>query len=282
MAIFNNPFPVLDNSFGNFSNYQFSVECISSKVENGIYSFGFKSAINEPIILDLIENKKVCFCIQLDCKPFIRKIYKAEDLYDEVTFEINYEDIPSNFHFEFTPLLITETPLDYKNENADTPICNYTFKLQKNQIIGSHTSLKISFETGYETFESSPIIKFFRLNPPEKPKNGSMDIRLDLPFIKVSVSSEDFDLFTKVNSLESKLLDTVVTFPILQYTLHEFINDKESYLEKEWAQNLNNQFNIFDINDSDEILNAIHYILKSPHSNFFDFYIKKYEIYTND
>lgn len=282
MAILNNPFPVLDNYFGNFSNHQFSVECISSKVENGIYSFGFKSEINEPIILDLINSKKVSFCIQLDCKPFIRKIYKTNELSDEVNFEINYEDIPANFYFEFTPLLITEIAFDYRNENADTPINNYTFKLQKNQIIGSHASLKISFETGYETFESAPLIKFIRLTPPEKPKNGSMDIRLDLDYIKVSVSSEDFDLFTKINSLESKLLDTVLTFPILQYTLHEFINDKDSYLEKEWAQNLNNLFNIFDLNDSDEILSAIDSILKSPHSNFFDFYIKKYDTNSND
>ena len=278
MSIFNNPYPLLNNQIGNFSNYKFSVELSENfRIENGIYNFNFQMEVDEPIINSLIENGDASFCIQTDSKPFYRKLFKSTLNKKEVVIEINYEEIPSEFTFEFTPLIITEKSIKYHNDNADSPMNLYNFSLQKNQIIGSHPSIKISFDRGYQNYENANLIQFIKLPNSKKPINGTMDIKLDdHNFIKIYLSEEKFLLFKEINKQDPKILDAVLTFPILQYTLTEVLINREDYQDKGWANILNDEFDIFELNDTESIFKKIDEILQSPQINYFNYYLKKY------
>ena len=113
MAIFNNPHPLLDNNSGNFKAYSFNVELTDCSVDSGVYKFHLSADIDEDYILQLINEKKVSFVIQIENKPFYIQTFKAQDSQLEVKIEIKYDTVSSDFSFDITPLLITNCPLSY-------------------------------------------------------------------------------------------------------------------------------------------------------------------------
>mgnify|MGYP000194423072 CR=1 FL=1 len=76
------------------------------------------------MIIQLRQNQKVNRQYQKKQIPLKSTLNKKE-----VVIEINYEEIPSEFTFEFTPLIITEKSIKYHNDNADSPMNLYNFSL---------------------------------------------------------------------------------------------------------------------------------------------------------
>jgi hypothetical protein len=279
MAIFNNPFPLLDNEKGNFSDWTFDCELKDSKIENGKYYFHFKATLDEEVIENLIEEEFVSFVIKVESRPYFYKFFKSgsDSLY-EVKFELDYKDVSSNFSFNFTPLLITNQAFAYKNENADSPLNEYTFNLTSNQIIGSCPALKLTFQKAYRTIDSGPLIKVVRYKAPKKPEAGTMDIKLnDMDQIIVYLSDSTYDKFIEVNKRDPKLLDSLVALPVLQFALSEVLNDNSGVRELEWAKLLDREFEIFEMDNQEDVLNKCDEILNGSIPSFLDHFIKKYD-----
>jgi len=278
MPIFNNPHPLLDNEKGNFNSHEFSCELIESNIKKGLYTFYFVAHITEPNILKLIESDLVLFAIKVDCKPYYSKIFKSSaEANLEVNIAIDYEDIPADFSFEFTPLLITNSKLDYQNSNADFPMNNYIFNLSKNQIIGSHNSLKLKFQRGYKLFDSGPLIKIVRLPDNRKPNCGTMDIKLSEQFnIIVQLNDIVYNKFLKINSMDSRLLDNLLSLPILQYVLFNLMQNDQNH-DKEWAQMLDREYDVLNLDSPEDILGKCDEILEAPLPKFIDYFEKKYD-----
>ena len=278
MAIFNNPYPLLDNVLGNFKDNNFNVELAECSVENGIYKFHLKADIDEENILELINSGKASFAVKIENKPFYVESYKANpETPFEIKVDIEYGSISSDFSFGITPIIVTNTPILYENSNADSPMCEYSFNLSNHQIIGSHSSLKLSFERGFRKIISGPLIKLVKLVPPNKPRAGSMDINLnDEDYIQVKISELNFNKFIALNRKEPKLLDALVTLPVLQYTLSELIMNPD-LRDKGWAKLLNDEYSLYDeLTDQESVLVKCDEILKSAIPSFVDYFDKKY------
>jgi hypothetical protein len=277
MAIINNPYPLLDNDKGNFDDHHFDVEITECYINEGVYYFKFKAQIDEENIFNLIHDSKASFAIKVENKPFYVKIFRtSEKSLFEIDIEIKYENVSSDFSFEFTPLILTNTSFEYINSNADLPICNYSFQLNANQIIGSHSTIKLSFERAYRKINSGPLIKVVKLQPPLKPKAGTMDISLnEEDCIKVTLSEDTYKKFISLNRHEPKLLDALITFPVLQHTLSELLNNAE-LREKAWAKLLDEEGGIFEITDQEGVLKKCDQILKGTILNFIGYFENKY------
>lgn len=278
MAIFNNPHPLLDNEKGNFLDKEFNCELLESKIQDGLYSFHFKAEITEANILNLIENETVLFVIKVDCKPYYSKVFNATSGNPyEVYFNIEYEEIPANFSFEFTPLLIAKNTFNYQNSNAEFPMDSYSFNITKNQILGSHNSLKLKFQRGYKLFDSGPLIKIVKLPKNQNPTCGTMDIKLSEQFnIIVKLNENTFQKFKDLNSLDSRLLDNLLALPILQFVLSDLTFSNQNR-EKQWVQMLDEEFDILNLESQEDILQKCDEILKSPIPKFIDYFTSKYE-----
>lgn len=277
MPIFNNPYPLLDNEKGNFEESSFDCELVESKIENGIYFFQFKAELIDDVLSNLINEGKVSFAIKVESKPYYLKYFRASDNEYEIDITLNYKDISSMFGFEFTPLLISNEAFEYNNVNANSPLNDYTFNLNANQILGSCPSLKLQFKTAYRTIDSGPLIRIVRLPAPEKPIAGTMDINLnDDDQIKVNIASDTYDKFIEVNNRDNKLLDSLISLPVLQFALTE-LNDEAQLRDKEWAKNLDNDFGVFNIQDQEGILKKCDEILNSSIPSYIKHYLKKYD-----
>ncbi len=283
MAIVNNPYPLLDNEKGSFDNNHFDVEIKECSVNDGVYHFQFNADINEEIIKNLIDQNAASFAVKVENKPFFFKIFKAEltNPY-EITIDINFESVSSDFSFEFTPLILTNYEFEYNNINANSPMCNYTFQLDSNQIIGSHSSIKLSFERAYRKISSGPLIKFVKLPPRAKPNAGTMDIDLNDEYcIRVKLSEDTHNKFMILNKNEPKLLDALITFPVLQHTLSELLMNQD-LREKSWAKLLDNEYDIFELKDQEGVLKKCDEILQRSIPSFIDYFENKFSSKVNN
>jgi hypothetical protein len=277
MGIINHPYPLLDNDTGNFSNFSFDAELVECKIEDGLYKFHVKAETDEPSIEKLVTDGDAAFVLQVDCKPFLRKLFKAENKGWEIIVELDYREIPSDFSFELTPLVITEKALSYLNPNCDSPMNAYSFELTKNQVLASHEALTVSFERSYKLIESGPIIKIIKMPDGKKPSCGTMDINLgDDSNIIVHLAEDVYTKFREINSCDPNLLNAVLSMPVLQYTLSE-VSNKEELWDRHWAKLLDEEFGIFDISaEQEEILKKCDEILEKPIVSYFDHFTNNY------
>ena len=71
-------------------------------------------------------------------------------------------------------------------------------------------------------------------------------------------------------------MEAILAQNVLQYSLTS-LKDDESLKEQSWAVYLDEQFDIFDIEDADDILEKCDEILNSPIISFFDHFKTKYQ-----
>lgn len=279
MPIFNNPYPLLDNEKGNFEDSSFDCELVESKIENGIYFFHFKADIEDDVLNNLIDEGIVSFAIKVESRPYFLDFFKADSNNKfEITVELDYKEVSSDFSFDFTPVLISNIAFKYRNENANPPLCEYDFDLNANQIVGSYSTVRLGFDRVYRTIDAGPLIRIVRLQPPKKPIAGTMDINLnDMDQIKVFLSDVTYEKFLEVNRRDPKLLDALVTLPVLQYALTALLDKTSDLHELEWAKLLDADFQISEMNNQEDVLKKCDDILNSSIPSFINHYLKKYD-----
>jgi len=279
MAIKRNPYPILEKDYGDFVNHSFDAKLLSAEIKEGIFYFHFKSVFDEPILLGLINQKKVKFCVKAESKPFFSKTFQSDILSDEVKFEINYKDTPATFSFKFISMLLAAENFIYRNENADTPLNEYTFNIQKNQTL-ARSEIELSFEVGYKEHHSGALIKIIKLPVGEKPLCGDYDIKLDdLKNILVSLEVENYKKLINLNSGNQKMLDNLITVPVLQYALFDYLKNPSDYEEnsREWFDGLDEKYNLREeLKDARDVLKKCNEILNYPLIPFIDYFQNKY------
>jgi hypothetical protein len=279
MAIFNNPYPILNNSSGNFNDIGAEFNCTISNVEfsDNKYKIEIRAEIiNEPVLEEMLNNGKIVFAVSLDSKPFYRKVFKSNGNPDTVTIEIDYREISSEFAFELSPRILTETDLIYKNENADFPMCDYEFNLSARQKLAEHDKIEFVFDRAYKLFDSGPLITISRLPKGETPQNGTMDIKLDAPFnIIVFVSNKNYDLIKEMNRVNQKTLSTSLSIPVLYHALSAIKDEPENFRGLEWAEALDQTYGVFEaLESTEDVLRMTDIILESPLIDLYSYTIK--------
>lgn len=279
MAIFNNPYPILNNSSGNFNDIGAEFNCTISNVEfsDNKYKIELRAEIiNEPVLEEMLNNGKIVFAVSLDSKPFYRKVFKSNGNPDTVTIEIDYREISSEFAFELSPRILTETDLIYKNENADFPMCDYEFNLSARQKLAEHDKIEFVFDRAYKLFDSGPLITISRLPKGQTPQNGTMDIKLDAPFnIIVFVSNKNYDLIKEMNRVNQKTLSTSLSIPVLYHALSAIKEEPDDFRGLEWAEALNQTYGVFEaLESTEDVLRMTDIILESPLIDLYSYTIK--------
>jgi hypothetical protein len=121
-----------------------------------------------------------------------------------------------------------------------------------------------------------PLIKVVKLNSQMQPKSGTMDINLnDDDYIQVMISEANYEKFRSLNKEEPKLLDALITLPVLQYTLSELLYSPDLN-DKSWAKILDEEYHVFDMKTQEDVLGKCDEILKSAIPSFIEYFERKY------
>jgi hypothetical protein len=282
MSIKRNPYPILEKEHGDFDEkYSFDTELINASVENGIFKFHFNAKLNEPNLEKLQSEKKIKFGVLVESKPYFSKLFFSSDSFEnKVEISINYQDVPATFSFIFKPMLIAVENFIYKNSNAFTPLDQYEFKINENQIL-ARSKTEVSFEVGYKDLNSGALIKILQLKSGESTYSGTYDIKLDESNnILVYFNEDDYKKLIKLNGEHPKLLDELITVPVLQYALSDFLKNPTDYEDttREWFVELDKIFDISDtVKDMRDVLKKCNEILNSPLIPFIEFFQNKYK-----
>jgi hypothetical protein len=282
MSIKRNPYPILEKEHGDFDEkYSFDTELINASVENGIFKFHFNAVFNEPNLIELQDSRKIIFCVLVESKPYFSKLFFSSDTAkNEVEISINYQDVPATFSFEFKPMLIAVENFIYKNNSALAPLDQYEFKIFKNQIL-ARSKTEVIFEVGYKDLNSGALIKILQLKSGESTYSGTYDIKLDESNnILVYFNEDDYKKLIKLNGEHPKLLDELITVPVLQYALSDFLKNPTDYEDttREWFIELDKIFDISEtVKDMRDVLKKSNEILNSPLIPFIDFFQNKYK-----
>jgi hypothetical protein len=280
MAIFNNPYPILSNSKGNFNDVEAEFNCEIEDIElaDNMYKIYLKAEIiNEPILQKMLEKGEIVFIVSVDSKPFYRKVFKADNnSVDLVTIEMDFQDFSSEFELELTPRLITEEEMNYKNENADSPMNNYFFNLSPKQKLAEHDKIKIVFPRGYKLFETGPLITISKLDSGKKTVNGAFDIKLDNSLnIIVHLEENNFNLIKQMNSVNLNVLSKSLSMSVIYHALSKIKEDKDEFRGLDWAEALHEEYKVFDkLETSEDVLSMTDKILESPLIKMYDHIVK--------
>jgi hypothetical protein len=280
MAIKRNPYPILERDYGDFEHHSFDATLINAQVLEGLFSFHFRSEFDEPVLLELLNQKKVLFVVKVDSKPFFSKTFYSDSSNpNEVFISVSYDDVPSTFDFEFTPMLLAVESFVYKNENAEEPLNEYNFNIQKNQTL-ARSKINLSFELGYKEHNSGALIKIKQLRVGEIPSCGSFDVSLTDPKnILVYIEQENFKKIMSLNTGHQKILDTLITIPVLQYAISDYLKNPSDYEDnsRDWFDELDNKYRLIgEIKEMPDVLKKCNEILSNPLIPFVDFFQKKY------
>lgn len=277
MALQNNPYPILKNSGGNFKENQSEFNCIIENIEFSEEKYKIKiraSIENEDQLSNLLANGKIKFIVSVESKPFYRKTFVSGEINEVIDIEIDFRELSSQFALQLTPKLITSDYLQYKNENADYPMNEYSFNLAPKQKLAEHDEIIIVFEKEYKLFDSGPLIHICKID--KNPTNGLMDINLDNPYnIIIQVNQKSYEIIKNMNSIDPKILSTTLSVPVMYHTLSSIKDDTDRFRESNWAKLLDEEFGIFDrLGDSNDVLKLCDKILNSSTIKLFEHIIK--------
>jgi len=280
MAIFNNPYPILSNSLGDFNDCgaQFNCTLINVEFNSNKYIIDIESKIeNEPVLQSLMQKGIVHFSVMVDAKPFLRKVFNAETSSNIIRIEIDYKDMSSEFSFDIHPKLIASENFTYRNENADYPMNEYDFFISSKQKVAEHDVIKIVFDRAYKLFDSGSLIHLSKLKNGDTPQNGFMDINVNDNYnIIVSLSEDNFNLVKEMNRVNPKILSTMISFPVIYHILSAIRENPDAFIDLAWAEKLDETYDIYNnLNDTNDVLRMTDHILESPLIKLFERIIKE-------
>jgi hypothetical protein len=282
MAIKRNPYPILENEHGDFESFKFDLKVIDAGIVDGVFSFHFMAEIDEPELLSLLNKGKIKLHVRAVSNPYFGHTFSSDNSQpDQVRFQIRYEDTPASFDFRFKGMLLAMESMNYQNKNADTPLNQFSFKINRYQIL-ARSYINISFDIGYKEHQSSAIIKLVKLRNGLKPSCGSYDINLtDQNQIIVTLAEDAFNKLMALNSGHQKILDSLITMPVLQYALADYLKNSGDYEDglRGWFNILDDKYSLErDIKDMRDVLKKCNEILENPLIPFVDHFQKKYLI----
>jgi hypothetical protein len=276
MNILNNPHPIIkSNSKGDFDTASFDViekECSLDEV-SGLWKGKITSCItDDKYILELIEENKAKYALIIESKPYFRKVFYGKTNSLECEFEFNNQEVGDEIHIK--SLIIALSDFNYKNDNAEAPMNDYTFKIKKGNIIGEANAIKIKVEPSYQKGSES-LIAMVKVNSSPEFKQG-YKIRLDDDNqILIQFLEKDFKQMVKLyrHRAGRKLLQNLWN-QVIYYTLNSVLEDPDTYKDKDWWEKLRTKHNI-DIHnyaDQERLMNLANKITKDPILNLNNFF----------
>lgn len=194
------------------------------------YVFKITLNTNESTILDLIDKKKACYALEVDCpKTFFRETYKSPDSSFSVT--IPKVSLAGSVDLFFS-IVVTEELIDYKSDNFNQKFyAGYKFNLNMGHLLPYFGQEKFNADIKYN--ELNAIGSIMEVKVDVNSKFTYFDFGGD--FITIFLPQSEFDNFRKTNN---HTLSDISHASIVQCALISALNAYKENSNTLWAQTL--------------------------------------------
>lgn len=231
------PYPVLNNFSDDYIASSFSNEVSVIREINDLI-FNFKSSLDNPGLLRLIEEGKAEFVFHIECSQmFYREILKTSML--ETNFRIQEKRIQGKVNV-CSFIIAKENIESYSNNNFHEDYDDTKFSIVKGNILamGSQVNFMITKDTE-DLFKIPSIFSIIREDTDE---NIGAKIDSDRDKIKITLNNEDFlnyRILANRPDLQPSLHGMLIYPALIQVFERIKYSDIEEFEDKRWFRAIN-------------------------------------------
>jgi hypothetical protein len=221
------PHPILGVSDSIQGDIVFDQNIISDENE---YKISITHQMNNQDLNRMVKNQEAVFLCEVNCSSTLyRNVFKSYN--PTIDFTIKRKDVKGRIAFDC--MLISDTHIaEYKNSHAHPDYDDYTFDIEKGDVLAYFGSFSFSADINYQKLKA--VSSFMEVIDGGDIKTAIFD--LDNPKISVKLPHDEYMIFAKSTICKEIKFTPIIHSSIVLGALLYALANIFDYKERQWAQ----------------------------------------------
>ncbi len=235
----NYPYPILLENTIDYKNSIIKVRYLYQGLKNG-HNIKIECEINNDEIKKLIQDKKVCYAVQIESpNAMYRDMFEFYDE-DEISITLRNDEVIDYIDIGLA-LLVKEDIENYQNEDFVDAYKDIKMKISKNEVLAVCQSVRKIIILNDEILKE--VHSIFNLQKDSQINNITYDPNYDRILIKVPEEIGNYYLTSKGNKEKIIVLNSILFMPILTSIVNDMKDVEEEFANRLWFKTLINKIN---------------------------------------
>ena len=243
----NYPYPILLDKAVDYKTSTIKARYLYQGLKNG-YKIKIECYIDNNEIKKLIEDKKVCYAVQIESpNAMYRKTFEFfnEDLIEDPESKKKYIEISldSNDVIDYIDiglaLLVKEEIENYQNDDFVDAYKGIKIKINKNEVLAVCQNVRQMIILNDEILKE--LHSIFNLQKDNTINHITYDPNHDRILIRVPEDIGNYYLTAKGNKEKIKVLNAIIFMPILTNIVDDMKDTEEEFSNRLWFKTLENK-----------------------------------------
>ncbi len=235
----NYPYPILLEDTIDYKNSIIKVRYLYQGLKNG-HNIKIVCEINNSEIKKLIQDKKVCYAVQIESpNAMYRNMFEFYDE-DEISITLRNDEVIDYIDVGLA-LLVKEDIENYQNIDFVDAYKGIKLKISKNEVLAVCQSVRKIIILNDEILKE--VHSIFNLQKDSEIRNITYDPNYDRILIKVPEEIGNYYLTSKGNKEKINVLNSILFMPILTSIVNDMKDAEEEFVNRLWFKTLINKIN---------------------------------------
>lgn len=235
----NYPHPILLENTVDYKNSVIKAKYLYQGLKNA-HNIKIECEINNDEIKKLIQNKKVCYAVQIESpNAMYREMFEFYDE-DEINITVKNSQVIDYIDIGLA-LLVKEDIGNYQNSDFVDAYKNINMKISKNEVLAVCQSVRKIIVLNDEILKE--VHSIFNLQKDSQISNITYDPNYDRILIKVPEEIGNYYLTSKGNKEKIVVLNSILFMPILTSIVNDMKDAEKEFFSRLWFKTLTNKIN---------------------------------------
>ena len=235
----NYPYPILLENAIDYKNSIIKARYLYQGLKNG-HNIKIECEINNDEIKKLIQDKKVCYAVQIESpNAMYRDMFEFYDK-EEIIITLKNDEVIDYIDIGLA-LLVKEDINEYKNTDFVDAYKDIKMKVNKNEVLAVFPSVRKMIILSDEILKE--VHSIFNLQKDSQINNITYDPNYDRILIKLPEEIGNYYLTSKGNKEKIIILNSILFTPILTSIVNDMRDDEEEFSNRLWFKTLTNKIN---------------------------------------
>lgn len=235
----NYPYPILLEEPNDYKTSYISVRYLYQALKDA-HKIKIECQINNNKILDLIENKKVSYAIQIECpNAMYRKMFEFYDK-DEMIITIPNDEVIDFIDIGLA-LLVKEEIENFENEDFIDAYKGIKMNINKNEILGVCQNVRQMIISNNEIFKD--VHSIFKIKKEKDAEHITYDPHHNRILIRIPEKIGFYYLSCKEFKQRIDVLNAIIIMPVLTNIITDMKEDESELSGYKWFKTLTKKIN---------------------------------------
>lgn len=235
----NYPYPILLEDNIDYKNSRITARYLYQGLKNG-HNIKIECKVNNDEINKLIENKKVCYAVQIESpNAMYRKMFEFYNG-DEINITLGNDEVIDYIDIGIA-ILVKEDINDYQNEDFVDAYKGIRLKVSKNEVLAVCPSVRKIIVLNDEVLKE--VHSIFNLKKDLEIDHITYDPNYDRILIRVPEEIGNYYLKCSGNKERITVLNSILFMPVLTSIINDMKEAEEEFANRLWFKTLTNKIN---------------------------------------